>query len=464
MPKDAPVAHNLLARARADTLPVTVLRPDGYDAWFKKQPKARRDWLRQVGFAGAAGASAVLPPAEKAVAGAVYILGADADLWSWSALATQLPPGSYRLEGRLPATLATEAALGWGMTGYEFTGYRKPRETARQLVWPANADRDAVTRQLDAAFLVRDLINTPAEDLGPSELAAAARKLGRAHGAKTSVIVGDALLKANWPMIHMVGRASDDPPRLIDMRWGTRGPRISLVGKGVCFDTGGLDLKPAAGMLRMKKDMGGAAHVLGLASMIMTAKLPVRLRVMIGAVENAVAGNAYRPWDVLQTRKGITVENQNTDAEGRLVIGDCLYEASREKPDLLIDYATLTGASRVAVGTELAALYCNDDKLAADLVRHGEASADPMWRLPLYAPYRRMIASKVADISSASDGPFGGGITAALFLNEFVEEDVPWAHFDIMAWNLSSRPGRPEGGETQGMRAAYALIEERFGK
>ena len=458
------MVHNLIARARDETVPVAVLRTDGYGDWLKRQPKSRQEWLKQVSFSATAGASAVLPPAEGTAAGTVFIVGGDGDLWNWAGLATQLPPGSYRLDGKLPKVLATEAALGWGMTGYEFTAYRKPRETPRQLVWPANADRDAVIRQLDAATLVRDLINTPAEDMGPSELAAAARKLGRAHGAKVGVVVGDALLKANWPMIHMVGRASDDPPRLIDMRWGARGPRVTLVGKGVCFDTGGLDIKPAAGMLRMKKDMGGAAHVLGLASMIMAAKLPVRLRVLIGAVENAIAGNAYRPWDVLKTRKGITVENQNTDAEGRLVIGDCLYEASREKPDLLIDYATLTGASRVAVGTELAALYCNNDKLAADLVRHGEATADPMWRLPLYSPYRRMIASKVADVSSASDGPFGGGITAALFLNEFVENDVPWAHFDVMAWNLSSRPGRPEGGETQGMRAAYALIEERFGK
>lgn len=458
------MAHNLIARARADTLPVIVLRADGYNAWLQKQPRTRRDWLKRIGFGAAAGSSAIMPATDGVKAGAVFVLGGNADLWSWAGLATQLPPGSYRLEGRLPAALATEAALGWGMTDYEFTAYRKSRETPRQLVWPTNADRNVVTRQLDAATLVRDLINTPAEDMGPSQLAAAARKLGRAHGAKTGVTAGDALLRDNWPMIHMVGRAADDAPRLIDMRWGSRGPRVTLVGKGVCFDTGGLDIKAAAGMLRMKKDMGGAAHVLGLASMIMAAKLPIRLRVLIGAVENAISGNAYRPWDVLKTRKGITVENQNTDAEGRLVIGDCLYEASCEKPDLLIDYATLTGASRVAVGTELAALYCNNDKLAADLVRLGEATADPMWRLPLYSPYRRMIASKVADISSASDGPFGGGITAALFLNEFVENDVPWAHFDIMAWNATSRPGRPEGGETQGMRAAYALIEERFGK
>jgi len=364
----------------------------------------------------------------------------------------------------LSKAMANDAALGWGLAAYEFTKYRKAKLDRPDLVWPANADSAHVRHTLDATALVRDLINTPAEDMGPSELASAARSLGRRFGVRTRVITGDALLKANYPMIHTVGRASDDAPRLIDMRWGSRGPRVTLVGKGVCFDTGGLDLKPAAGMLRMKKDMGGAAHVLGLASMIMAAKLPVRLRVLIGAVENAVAGNAYRPWDVLATRKGITVENANTDAEGRLVLGDCLSEASREKPALLLDYATLTGASRVAVGTELAALYCNDDSLAKDFEKHAAATADPLWRLPLHKPYRRMLDSKVADISSASDGGFGGGITAALFLEEFVDDDIPWAHFDIMAWNTATRPGRPEGGEAQAMRAAFALISERFGR
>jgi len=317
---------------------------------------------------------------------------------------------------------------------------------------------------LDATAMLRDLINTPAEDLGPSELAEEARKVGRKFKAKVRVTAGEALLKANYPMIHTVGRASDDAPRLIDMRWGTRGPRITLVGKGVCFDTGGLDLKPPAGMLRMKKDMGGAAHALALAHLIMAAKLPVRLRVLIGAVENAVSGNAYRPWDVLQTRKGITVENANTDAEGRLVMGDCLYEACTEKPDLLMDFSTLTGAARVAVGAGIAAVFSNNDDLYDDLAKHAESEGDPVWRLPLHKPYRALIDSKVADVSSASDGPFGGAITAALFLQEFVDDDVPWAHFDIMAWNTSSRPGRPVGGEAQGLRAAYALIRKRFSR
>jgi leucyl aminopeptidase len=458
------VPHNLITRARRDTVPISVIAPDNMAAWLRRLPKAQRDWLTQTGFTGKQDAHALLPGANGGVERAVFVADKESDLWSWSKLAAALPKASYRLEGRLAKAVTNAAALGWGLAAYEFTEYRKAKLDRPELVWPANADRAAVTRTLDATALVRDLINTPAEDMGPSELASAARALGRSAGARTKVITGDALLKANYPMIHTVGRASDDAPRLIDMRWGTRGPRVTLVGKGVCFDTGGLDLKPAANMLRMKKDMGGAAHVLGLASMIMAAKLPVRLRVLIGAVENAVAGNAYRPWDVLATRKGITVENANTDAEGRLVLGDCLAEASRERPDLLLDYATLTGASRVAVGIELAALYCNDDDLAADLEKHASATGDPLWRLPLHKPYRRMLDSKVADISSASEGPFGGGITAALFLEEFVDDDIPWAHFDIMAWNTSTRPGRPEGGDAQAMRAAFALISDRFGR
>ena len=455
--------HNLIARARRDTIPVSVVATANVAAWLRELSKAQRDWLTQSGFTGEKDAHGLLPGVDGGVERAVFVTDDASDLWSWSGLAAALPKASYRLDGRLAKSVANDAALGWGLAAYEFTKYRTAKLDRPELVWPAAADRGAVTRTLDATALVRDLINTPAEDMGPSELASAARSLGRRAGARTRVIAGDALLKANYPMIHTVGRASDDAPRLIDMRWGARGPRVTLVGKGVCFDTGGLDLKTAAGMLRMKKDMGGAAHVLGLASMIMAAKLPVRLRVLIGAVENAVAGNAYRPWDVLATRKGITVENANTDAEGRLVLGDCLTEASREKPDLLLDYATLTGASRVAVGTELAALYCNNDGLASDLEKHAAATADPLWRLPLHKPYRRMLDSKVADISSAGDAPFGGGITAALFLQEFVDDDIPWAHFDIMAWNMSTQPGRPEGGDAQAMRAAFALIADRFG-
>jgi leucyl aminopeptidase len=458
------VPHNLITRSRKDTLPLTVLDSGRVATWRKDLPAAQRTWLDRNGFSGKPGSWSMLTDETGGPDGAVFVTGADTDVWAWSTLAAGLPAGSYRIAGRVAKTVAHDAALGWGLAAYEFTRYRPAKLTRPDLVWPTGADRTAVREMLDATALLRDLINTPAEDMGPSELAGEARKVARRFKARMQVTTGDALLKANYPMIHTVGRASDDAPRLIDMRWGTRGPRVTLVGKGVCFDTGGLDLKPPAGMLRMKKDMGGAAHALALAQLIMAAKLPVRLRVMIGAVENAVAGNAYRPWDVLQTRKGITVENANTDAEGRLVMGDCLAEACREKPDMLLDFATLTGAARVAVGTELAAVFANDDKLYADLDRHGVSSSDPLWRLPLHKPYRKLLNSKVADISSASEGPFGGAITAALFLQEFVDDDVPWAHFDIMAWNTGDRPGRPTGGEAQGLRAAFATIVDRFAR
>jgi leucyl aminopeptidase len=390
-------------------------------------------------------------------------MGGTADVWSYAGLPEKLPAqppgGGYCLDATLPPAAAGRAVLGWVLGTYEFTKYRKPKRTFADLAWPAGVDQAAVRRAAEATFLVRDLINTPAADMGPAELAAAARRLARAHKARLSVITGDALLSKNYPAIHAVGRASARAPRLIDLRWGNRGPRISLVGKGVCFDSGGLDLKSSSGMLLMKKDMGGGAHVLGLASMVMAAKLPVRLRMLVPAVENSVSGNAMRPMDVLRTRKGLTVEVGNTDAEGRLVLCDALAEADREKPDLLIDIATLTGAARVALGPDLPALFCNDDKLADRFLTHAKDEDDPLWRMPLHAPYRRMLDSKVADINNFSDGPHAGAITAALYLAEFVDPKTPWAHLDVMAWNVSAKPGRPVGGDAMGLRAAYALIE-----
>ncbi len=360
---------------------------------------------------------------------------------------------------------ATAAATGWALGGYRFERYKSTK--ARKLptlVWPARADKARANAMAESISLVRDLINTPAEDMGPSELAAAARALGRSHKADVKVITGDALLKQNYPTIHAVGRASDDAPRLIDLTWGRKSdPKVTLVGKGVCFDTGGLDLKPAAGMLRMKKDMGGGAHALGLAHLIMALKLRVRLRVLVPAVENNVAGNAFRPLDVITTRKGITVEIGNTDAEGRLVLCDALVEADSENPDLILDFATLTGAARVALGTDLPALFCNNDKLAADLAKAGDAVEDPMWRLPLWRPYRQLLESKVADINNVSEGGFGGAITAALYLQEFVKDTTPWAHFDMMAWNVAGKPGRPAGGEAQALRAVFEMLEKRYG-
>ncbi|PPR60440.1 MAG: Cytosol aminopeptidase, partial [Alphaproteobacteria bacterium MarineAlpha4_Bin2] len=357
------------------------------------------------------------------------------------------------------------AALGWALGTYVFDRYRKIARPQAKLVWPAGASRSAVNGMASSIALTRDLINTPASDLGPAELAAVARQLAREFKARCSVIVGDELLKKNYPMVHAVGRASNRAPRLIDIVWGNpRHPKVTLVGKGVCFDSGGLDLKPASGMKLMKKDMGGAANALGLARMIMAAKLPVRLRVIVPAVENSVSGDAFRPMDVLRSRAGITVEIGNTDAEGRLILADALYEAASEDPELILDFATLTGAARIALGPEIPVMFANDDPLAADLFEYGEAVGDPVWRLPIWKPYRRSMDSKVADINNIGEMPQGGAIIAALFLNEFVKVTVPWAHFDIMAWNTSSRPGRPAGGEAMAIRAAYETIAARFGK
>jgi leucyl aminopeptidase len=454
----------LTARAGAATVPVTPLDPQGLKAWLKGRSKRDIAWVSATGFEAKAGTHCLLPGESGTIARVLAGIDPEDDLWSYAGLPGSLPANSakarYRIDAALGPEAAARAALGWVLGAYAFDRYRKSGQRFATLVWPKGADRDAVARAAKSVFLVRDLVNTPAGDMGPVELAAAARSLARTHKAKLSVTTGDALLKKNYPAIHAVGRASARAPRLIDLRWGARGPRVTLVGKGVCFDSGGLDLKSAGGMKLMKKDMGGAAHVLGLAGMIMAAKLPLRLRVLVPAVENSVSGDAFRPLDVLNTRKGMTVEVGNTDAEGRLVLCDALAEAEREKPDLVVDFATLTGAARVALGTELPAMFCNDDRTAEALLRHGIAQRDPVWRLPLHKPYRRQLDSKVADINNISSGAYGGAITAALFLQAFVGAKTPWVHLDIMAWNTAAKPGRPEGGEAMGLRAAYALIED----
>ncbi len=385
-------------------------------------------------------------------------------MWSLAGLPDALPEGSYRLDCVPEGGDPTRLALGWALATYAFTRYHAKPASGAALVWPEGADRGQVERLARAVFLARDLANTPAGDLGPEELAQAAISVAEEAGACHRVIVGDALLAENYPTIHAVGRASTRPPRLVDIVWGDpAAPKVTLVGKGVCFDTGGLDLKTASGMRLMKKDMAGAAIMLGLAQAIMDAKLPVRLRVLLPCVENSVSGNAMRPLDIVRTRKGLTVEIGNTDAEGRLILCDALAEASTEKPQLLIDMATLTGAARVALGPELAALFCNDDALAAALLDAAATEEDPMWRMPLWRPYRKMIDSKVADLNNVSESPHAGAITAALYLQEFVDPGIPWAHLDVMAWNPQSRPGRPEGAEATAMRALYAHIAQWFG-
>ena len=357
--------------------------------------------------------------------------------------------------------------LAWALAHYRFTRYRGADDgddAPACLCLSEDLDGAALGAAVKGSFLARDLINTPASDMGPAELADAALALAAEYGGTGTVIVGDDLLAANYPAIHAVGRASTRAPRLIDLRWGAGdAPRLTLVGKGVCFDTGGLDLKAAAGMLKMKKDMGGAATVLGLAAMVMAAELPVQLRVLIPAVENAVAGNAYRPGDILETRKGLTVEVGNTDAEGRLVLCDALAEADGESPDLIIDIATLTGAARVALGPDLPAFFTGSDQVAAALLQAGQDQDDPCWRLPLFAPYGERLKSKVADYNNVSDGPFAGAITAALFLQAFVSDPDRWLHIDSYGWNDKDRPGRPAGGEGLAMRALFAMLVERFG-
>jgi leucyl aminopeptidase len=464
LPQRGPlVPDHLVARADATTIPITPMLAKDLQGWLERQPSQVVRWVTGSQFEARPGAHLVLPEADGALR---VLLGVEdrPDIWSWGALPMALPEGRYRIDAALNAAAADRAALGWALGGYSFIRYRKPKRRPAELVWPEAADRAAVSRAADATFLVRDLVNTPAEDMGPAELAEAAVKVARAHGAKSQVIVGDALLKRNYPTIHAVGRASSRAPRFIDLRWGGKGPRITLVGKGVCFDTGGLDLKPASGMELMKKDMGGAAHVLALAQMVMDAKLPVRLRVLIPAVENSVSGNAFRPLDIIRTRKGLTVEVGNTDAEGRLILCDALAEAMTEKPDLVIDCATLTGAARVALGPDLPAMFANDDATAEALLRHGLAEDDPVWRLPLHPGYRAMLDSKIADMNNVSSGPFAGAITAALFLEAFVDAGIPWVHLDLFAWNPRARPGRPEGGAAMALRALYALVAERAGK
>ncbi|MGB3294383.1 MAG: leucyl aminopeptidase family protein [Phormidesmis sp.] len=425
-------------------------------------------WLEISGFTGQPGSHCLLPSPHGELDRVLVGKPKAFDTWTLGRLAKALPAQKYALADKLSAEEATKLCLGWVLGQYRFTRYkRNDADALPELAFPDNADQDYITAAAEATYLVRDLINTPALDMGPQHLAESAQQLANQFGADYQVIVGEDLLAANYPMVYAVGQANSQSdtqvPRLIDIHWGEpSAPKVTLVGKGVCFDTGGLNMKNAAGMKLMKKDMGGSAQVLGLAKMIMQLGLPVRLRVLIPAVENSIAGNANRPSDVLTSRQGTTVEIGNTDAEGRLVLADALTEASSESPDLLIDCATLTGAARVAVGAEIAALFCNDGKTAQALLQAGKQQDDLLWQLPLHTPYRKMLESKVADLNNISSTPYGGAITAALFLREFIGEQKPWIHVDFMAYNTRSRPGRPEGGEAMGMRALFALIKDRF--
>ena len=451
-----------LVEKNESATPIWALKSDEVADWNAAHAGPAAAWAQACDFKGEAGRLVLLPDSAGGISGVLLGLGDGSDPFLLAAAAAGLPKGKYRLATTLPDP--DLAVLGWAFGTYVFSRYKKSDKEWPQLVLPDQVDVKALTDMIGAVFLVRDLVNIPAGDLGPGRLAEEAEKIAGRFDAEIRTIVGDALLAHNYPMVHAVGRAAAEAPRLIDMRWGKAdAPRLTLVGKGVCFDTGGLDIKPGSAMALMKKDMGGAAHVLGLASLIMAANLPVRLRVLIPAVENAISGNAFRPGDILPSRKGLTVEIGNTDAEGRLILADALAEADGEEPDLLIDMATLTGAARVALGPELPPFYTDDDAFAADLAAAATATHDPVWRLPLWRGYMGWLDSKIADINHISDGPFAGSITAALFLRRFVERARTYVHFDIYAWNAKPKPGRPVGGEAQALRALFHLIQRRYG-
>ena len=433
----------------------------GFEAWLNAQPPRIRDSVAAQGFKGEGFQLAVLP--DDGWSAAIGVANVqELSPWCLARAAEALPEGTYRVAGQGPGP----ATLGWLLGQYRFDRYKEKKEPKgpRVLLTDEPARIDETVLAAESTFLVRDLVNMPAGDLGPEELEIAVLAVADSCGAKSNV-VRDHELKEGYPMVAAVGAAAspERAPRLIELHWGDqRHPRLALVGKGVCFDSGGLDIKPSSGMRLMKKDMGGAAHALGLARLIMKANLPVRLHLLIPAVENAVSGAAFRPGDILKSRKGLTVEVGNTDAEGRLILGDALARAAEEEPELILDFATLTGAARVALGPDLPALFANDDLLASALLEAGTRISDPLWRMPLWKHYEEMLSSDIADLGNVSDAPMAGSVTAALFLQKFVPEGMAWAHFDTFAWRSAGRPGRPKGGDALGMRAAWEMLRGRY--
>jgi leucyl aminopeptidase len=453
------------AAPTSSAIPITFASKANWDAIRTTLPAEARQFADANGFAAKPGKCLILPSADGAIAQVIFGIEDESaksrDPFRAGALPGLLPAGTYRF-ANAPHD-ARMAALAFALGSYRFGRYRKVDHPEVRLVPPDGVDAAELTRMAGAASLARDLINTPSNDMGPAELEAAASDVAKRFGAKFSCVAGEELAK-NFPLIHAVGMASTRAPRLIDFGWGDAAhPKVTLVGKGVCFDTGGLDLKPSSGMLIMKKDMGGAANVLALAQMVMDAKLKLRLRVLIPAVENAVAGNAFRPLDIFKSRKGITVEIGNTDAEGRLILADALALADEEKPELLVDFGTLTGAARTALGPDLPPFYTNDETLAADVARLARQENDPLWRMPLWPAYDSWLDSKVANITNAPSSAFAGSIVCALFLQRFVEAARSWLHVDMYGWTPSAKPGRPEGGECQAARAIYKLLSERYG-
>lgn len=442
-------------------LPLYCVERTGFDAWRRLQLPELGAWIDAQTFNAVSG-SVLLLPGNGGIAGAVLGIGDPQDPFSYAHAPFALPPGDWALATELADDARRALQLGWGLGSYRFTRYKAPLRAPARLVTDTI---DAETLDVLAASVrVRDLVNTPTEDMGPDQLEQACCELAEAHGARIEVVSGDDLLKHNYPAIHAVGRASHRAPRLISLHWGDAGaPKLAIVGKGVCFDTGGLDIKPADGMRNMKKDMGGAAHAIALAGLVMARNLPVRLTLLVPAVENAIGPQSYRPGDVLNTRLGVSVEIDNTDAEGRVVLCDALARAVEDKPALLVDFATLTGAARIALGPDLPALYANDESVATDWLEAANAQRDPLWRMPLWRPYLRYLVSSIADLANGGPSRMAGSITAALYLERFVPSTQPWAHIDVYAWNDSDRPGKPAGGEAQGLRAAWGMLKQRFG-
>lgn len=430
--------------------------------WIQSAPQAHRNWIEASGFKAEAGQLVAIPAPEGGIKAWSFGMQGEGWLLQLASIVPNLPEGVYRLDSAWSREQRLQASLGWGLASYRFDRYKESKRTRPALLLDEDIDAD-VRRLLMAQTLVRDLINTPTEHMGPQQLADAVAAVADEFDAEYKCTKGDDLLTENFPAVHAVGRASTRAPRLLELTWGDEdAPLLALVGKGVCFDTGGLDLKSAAGMIIMKKDMGGAAHVLALARLVMEYQLPVRLLMLIPAVENAVSGNAYRPGDVIPTRKGLSVEIGNTDAEGRVILSDALAYACEHNPDLVIDMATLTGAARIALGADLPPLFSNRDEVARGIQNAGDEVEDPLWTMPLYQPYRKLIESPIAHINNAGKGPFGGCITAALFLEYFVEKEIPWVHIDTFGWNQANRPARPQGGEALGLRAVFQYLQQRY--
>jgi leucyl aminopeptidase len=452
------LTHSTKASIPIVTLTVSQLQP-----WLKRQHAQMQAWVKTNMPIPKPDTALLVPDVKGNVSHVIAITTDTPNVWSLAHLPAMLPAGTYRLDTEWKKETINAAALGFALAQYQFDAYRKIERKKLTLAVPKQIDVDAIHARAQAIFLVRDLINTPTNDMQPSHLADAAKAVAKSIGATCKVIVGDELLKKNYPAIHAVGRASHNAPRLIDMVWGNpKHPKLTLVGKGVCFDTGGLDIKPYASMKLMKKDMGGAALMLGLAQAIVNEQLPVRLRVLIPAVENSISDNAFRPQDILKTRKGLTMEIGSTDAEGRVILCDALYEADSENPDLIIDAATLTGAARTALGAELPALYSNDETIAKELQATSLQETDPMWHMPLWQGYDKYVNSQIADITNSPNYGFAGSITAALFLNRFVRKETPWIHLDTYAWNSEAQPGRPVGGEALALRALIAFLQKRY--